>query len=307
MEKEKIKLLSKAFHAEYGIKHEGELLKNWCAKPIGDDSYEVVRSNGTSMVLKLGQKIKESGVVSLDQEGNLMVGNYAILKGENLAHDITAKKTRAKDEYMLSPKDNKKMRVKIGDSIDGMGTITGKDQYGNLKIGEMSIPIEKKIKELKILVFDDKNDKTPSAYNATFSLIEPGKETNYKDGIPGIFIPSNGKKPAQFCERVEDEGLLTTAIFWPSKNKQFCIGRVRTLEQAKIEKSLFDKIKEFQKESSDHGINPDEHFELVQAKSILSELNNEWTSYQFSASNKIEVFGLEKKKSRDYTPSGPSY
>ncbi|WP_025562564.1 hypothetical protein [Psychromonas sp. SP041] len=306
MTKSKVTLLSKAFHAEYGVQHEGEILKNWCATKVDDELYDVTRADTSVIRVRLGQKVREVGEVGLDLYGNVTVGPHTILKGQNIDHSMTAKKTRPKDEYMISRLGMNKTRIKVGQHLDGTLLVHGKDEHGNLKIGDISIPIEKKIKELKILVFDQKNEKTPTGYNATFSLIEPGKESNNKDGISGVFVPAKGKGPAKFCENTEDAGLMTTAVFWPSTNKSFLVGRIRTLEQAKTEKFLFDSIKQYEKEARDFEIEPCDHFDLVNSKKLLTEINNEWTSYQFSANTNVEMFGLVNKFKRSYEPSGPT-
>lgn len=299
----KKKLIGKTFFSEYGVCDTEKLLEGWEAVPLDNDVYEVLRSNGSSFQIKNGTEIPPFGPIQLNDEGNLEVGKFTILVGKDLVHGMTAKKTRRKGEYFFNQEGKRAKKAQVGDTVAGIGVVGEPDEFGNLKVGDKTVPIAKKRKELKLLVYSDKHESFSSGYKCHFNMVMPGSKKNHTDGIPGVFFPPKGKGPGKFCEIDEDGKTLQTAIFWPSRNKNFLVGKIRTSEEARLEKALVERVKELEKEAKDFGLEPEEHFDYVIAKEELAKCNNDdWQSHQFSVnSGHSLIFGLEEpQKSYSY-------
>lgn len=292
--KSKRELLAKAFHTEYSIGT--NCIKNWQAKKIDDDIYQVKRHDGSTTDLRLGQELPNIGMVSINDEGNLAVGKYAVLIGENIVANWTAKPTRSKTEFFVTNPEGKKYKIKIEDTINGIGVVQGLDGYGNLLTGGSSIAMEKKVKELKLLVYKTKHEKFKNGYECHFNLILPGEKSNMKNGTLGVFFPANGKLPARFCEIVNDDKLLSTASFWPSKDKSFSVAKIRTLDDAINERAIYEKIKEVEKECRELQINPEDNFDYTVLSEELKQANDKGDSYRFTVGTGGGLFGLEQQR-----------
>jgi len=302
MSEEKKKLLSKAFFTEYGVSKTEKLLKGWEAVPLENDVYRVTRLDSTKVDIKIGQELPNIGAVKVNDEGNIEIGKYTVLVGKGLISGMTAKKTRKKDEYLFLRENKRAIKALLGDNINGIGEIKGPDEFGNVVIGDGSVPVAKKIKELKLLIYNERHDDFKTGYKCHFNVIEPGVNGSYENGIPGVFFPAKGNGPAKFCEIGDDGKTLQTAVFWPSKNKLFSVGRMRTIDMARQEKAVLEQVQAASNEAKEFGIEPEEHFEYVAAKEALTECNNqEWESQQFTVVSGKNLFGLvEAEKTAGY-------
>lgn len=299
----KKKLLGKAFYTDYSLTKDGKMLKKWEAKHLDADKYLIKRCDGTELTVRLGDVIPKAGEVSVSDNSVLNVGEYRVLLGTNISQELTAKKLRKKGEYLIYKTGEGKRTFKalVGDNIYGLGKLSGLDEYGNLKINDLSIPVLKKNMELKLLIYNEKNSKFKTGYKCHFNLIEPGKTSNGKDGIAGVFFPQFNRSPAKFCELDKEGHTYQTAVFWPSKDKQFVTGNIRTLDDAKLEKALVETVKKIEQEAKDFGIEPDEHFDYIQAKKALDNANKKWKSYIFTVMDCPKIFGLEERAEYAYS------
>lgn len=284
-------LYGKAFFTEYGLGD--HVLSGWEAKPLEENEYQIKRINGTKLTVKVGQELPNVGRVDLDKNNNLSVGKYTVIAGEELLTGWTAKKTRKKNEFMFRNEKGRRTRAAFGDTLQGIGMIHGLDDYGNIKIGDGSVPIEVKQRELKLLIYKDKHPDFKHGFKCHFNVLEPGSSKNHTDGAPGVFFPAKGKAPAKFCEVDSSKNTLSTAIFWPSKDKSFSVGKIRSIQAARTEKALHERVKALEKEAEEFEINPEDNIEYVQAQEQLKKANNDdWQNYSFTITSGHEGFGL---------------
>jgi hypothetical protein len=294
-EKSKKTLYAKAFFTAYGLGT--DIVANYSAKRLNDVDCEITRGNGTKVIFAIGQDVPNCGPVSIDRNNNIQVGKFTVLVGENLASDWRAKKTKKKGEFLFRKKDGKSIRASIGDTVVGMGVVNGHDNHGNVSVGDWNIPIDAKLKELKLLVYNEKHEKYVTGHKCHFNFLLPGSKNNNENGIAGIFFPAKGNAPAKFCEIEPDNTLLCTATFWPSKSREFSIGNTRSIDDARIEKALVERLKELKTESEDLGILVSENQEYIETEKQLTAANKKWESNSFTVTNGKEAFGLNAESS----------
>jgi hypothetical protein len=304
-EQKQKKLLAKAFHSEYII---GEhVLKGWEAKIIGDKRYQITRSNGATLEVGIGDIVPKAGEVSVDINKNLKIGKYTVLTGEDIISGWEARPSKGKGNYRVRTDDGTYLNVKAGERHESLGLIEMNDDYGNLVINGRSVPVTVWKMEYNLLVL---NAREKSGYKAYFNLLETGNSDNLKNGIPGVFYPASGNRPAKFCELGTDGVLYSTAVFFPSADKKFSNGKMRAIDLAEEEKALVrdmkDKselvskiVKECEELAVDIEDHPDhepfmrtrEEIETMQER--LTHLNKRaWIEKSFSVTNGKEVFGL---------------
>ena len=300
----KKKLQGKVFYTEYGIGDNDRLLSGWEAEPLNDNTYLIKRSNNSQVAFSLGQEVPGVGKVSLDSEGNLNVGDHVVLVGKDIIPGMTAKRKRKKGEYMLSREGERKLSISVGDNVKGHGIVGEIDEFGNLKIGDKSIPIESKRRELKLLVYQDSHEQFRSGFKCHFNMLEPGSGKNNLDGMSGVFFAAKGRAPAKFCEVDSDGKTLQTAVFWPSRNRKFLVGKIRSIEDARLEKALVERLKVLEEECKEFDIQPEEHYDWVVAKERLDQANNlDWQTYSFSIDSGHEaLFGCKPRdRNQEYS------
>ncbi len=290
-------LLAKAFYSKHGF---GDgLLTGWHAAAGENDSFVVVRNNGTKTRVHLGQEIAGVGAVSLFSRGILQVGPNKILIGENLDHQWRAKKLQRKGQYLFKKPGGGTVRAQVGETIAGLGVLSeDTDKYGNLAVvndGKITrVAVEIKQLELKLLVYAEAHEGAPSAHLSYFNLIEPGQTSRNSNGVRGAFFARRANAPAKFCEIDADGSMLNTAVFWPSRNREFLIGRVRSAEDARIERGLFRALKELERQCEEFGVAPSDNFEYAQVLAKLERANKEqWKDYMFSVTHGQAQFGIE--------------
>lgn len=298
------KLMAKAFYSHFSA---GEnLLDGWEAQPIGGFEYLVKRSNGSEIVLSIGQTLDKVGEVSLDKNKNLQVGKWTVIVGENMIKGWEAKSIRGKGNYLIKKIDGPSVKVSIGDNIDGYGKLEY-DKNGNLSAGGNGIRIAKKSYELSLIILKEKDK---GGFVSYFNYLEPGNSGNRNDGVKGIFHPSpDGKQPGRFSEFSNDGNLYTTAVFWPSKDKKFARGQIRGIDKAIEESIIFKQVKEIEKEAKESNIEPEFIYGYEEKKKELDELNKKsWKESPFSVTEGKKLFGLDsgwnKSREKDNSP-GP--
>jgi hypothetical protein len=314
----KPKLVGKLFHRSYLSLGEN-LLEKWSAAETSPGNYLVNRPNGTTLEVAIGGEVPNIGLVAIDSNQNITIGKYTIIAGENVLFDWSAKPIRGQDNYRIRTAEGKFLDVKLGGTIEDLdGQITLSEKYDKIMVGNRTIPLYRKQYEQNLIIFDVKER---SGQRAFFNLLEPGNENNRKDGIQGIFYPApSGNKPARFCEVGPDGKIYATAVFWPSKNKQFTNGKLRDINLAIEEKSIVNeinkinlKIAEVEAEAVDIGFGIEDHPEyedytimqsgLDKLQERLTYLNKDaWENKSFSVTSGHEMLGLvSTKKTPSYT------
>ncbi|PTH79202.1 hypothetical protein [Aeromonas veronii] len=292
---QKPKTMGKIVYTDFSI---GEKpLSGWEAVPISDEKFLITRKNKSTTVLSIGDET-QAGVVSLDSNGNIKVGEWTVPIGRNLIEGCEARAKRGKGNYFIRMSDGSSHTIKIGDDLANLGK-TEIDEFGNIKAGESSILVHKKQYELNLLILGTMEK---GGFTSYFNIIEPKNENNRKDGARGIFYPTkDGKRPSSFSEIGPDGGLYSTAIFWPSKNDKFVQGKVRPLMMAIKEKAIYEKIKEMNALAAEIGVEASEIQGYDSMKKDLNEINNKsWIEYSFLVNQGINLFnGNSKEKQKE--------
>jgi len=270
-----------------------KVLDGWEARPIGGDNYMVKRSDGSETIVSVGKETR-AGMVVLDKNENLMVGEWTVVVGENIQKGWEAKPARGKGNFWIKQDDGKWNPAKVGDDFLGQG-IVSIDKYNNLAIGNSSLKILKKKYELALLVLKGQEK---GGFVSYFNYIEPNNSSNRKDGTKGVFYPSrDGKQPSKFCEYGPDGGLYSTAVFWPSKDQTFSCGNIRSLDIAIKEAALFQQIKDFEKEAKELETEPCNIYGYDDAKKELADINsNSWKENRFNVTMGHSLFRLKNNK-----------
>ncbi|MND11529.1 hypothetical protein D3C87_351980 [compost metagenome] len=271
-------------------------LSGWEALPLEGDKYKVTRKNGSITVLSIGETT-QAGVVSVDHNGNLKVGEWTVPVGKNIQPGWEARSKRGKENYFIRMPDGSSINHKIGEDIGQFGK-TEIDEFGNIRAGDVSILVHKKQFELNLLIL---NATEKGGYTSYFNTIEPKSESNRKDGAKGIFYPTKDpSKPSSFSEQGPDGLLYSTAIFWASKNDKFVQGKIRPLITAIKEKAVYAKIKELESLAKEIEIDASEMQGYSELKAELSEINNKsWKEFSFLVNQGIELFKGKKIESNN--------
>lgn len=230
------------------------LLDGWEARPLSYDQFLVKRSNGTEVLLSIGDELDSVGLVSLDKNNNLSVGKWTVTVGVNIIKGWEARKTKGAGNYLIKDDQGNHTRVKVGENFEGLGLV-GEDGFGNVTLGDKSVRQLYKDFELNLIVLKGNEKGGIPAY---FNYLEPNNSGNRRDGAKGVFYPSkDGKQPSKFSEYGEDGRLYSTAVFFPSRDKKYLFGKVRSLDDAVIERVSFQKVKDLEEDAKHAGISPD--------------------------------------------------
>lgn len=299
MSNPKRSLQAKTFYANHSIGD--NILSGWEAKPMGQDSFLITRHDGSTRKVVVGEEIPKVGEVSMNTAGNLSVGKFTVIIGENLIPDWEAKPTSGKDNfYIRRPKEQgANFEIKLGEKLDGYGQVI-MDEYGNLRVGEQSVRVARKQFEINLLVWSVPDDK--GGFQSVINLIEPGNKGNRKDGVYGSFERTHldSGKPSIFKEKGPNGVLLNTAIFFASENKRFLHGKIRDRNDAMLEYEAFCTEKSLERrikmECRETGLEMEEHMDYPdykKAEEIRMNLNkNSWRHHQFSVTKGGHLFGL---------------
>jgi hypothetical protein len=288
----------------YGIGRNS--LMSYEATPLPDNSYIIRRPDDTCIQLSVGDTLPSVGVVGLDVNGNITVGEYTVPLGLSLSKKFTAKPiNKEKTEFALIDESGKvREKYKLGEYTP-KGTLVEQDQYGNLKLGSTSVkilPLYMKIM-FQILKPIPKEEASKvglfKGNRAVFNTY--GQDLTNGAATFGYFVPRTkntyGKKLGEFKEMVDGE-LVTTAELYPAgNNPNIASLRIRrpdvayeaaVLFQEKIEtnnmlKGLSDnsKVARVNQESSvpisgDLGFRAKDRLSLIESR--LTELSKEWES-----------------------------
>lgn len=224
MSDQKRKTVAQAIYSEYSL---GDgLLEGWWAQPSLDPSGPgiLVHRNGRVHGLYRDGQETRGGQFVLDQKkGIVTVGDYCLPffdvldSSLNLLPGHAEKLAVRKGEprkYMVEA-NGKRSRLVEGEVAAGLGLVSVLPN-GHLQIGRSLIPVAPKSFEIMLLA---QPKREMGGYLAYMNLKQPGSGKNMKDGIRGVYYPSQGSKPAHFSELGDDGDLYVTAKFWSTESK----------------------------------------------------------------------------------------
>lgn len=271
--------MAKAVHLIYEFP--GDLLANWEARPMGNDTYMVVRPNGTTREMRLGEtvqvhekgsRVPGMGIVNRSETGVLMIGNKSVIIGNGIKHGFQARATGASSTYVLrSDKGHTIGRVAVGDNIDGQA-VSLVDKH-LLKVGESIYPIVPKLREITLLVLQSPYE---DGYLSYINVVEKGNKLNRKDSPMGAFIPpQNAGEPAKYVE-VYGGRSVVTALFWADPEGKKVNYQFRDGDTALLEFELEGKVQDARKTAIECGIEPEDLAEYVDANTQLQDVKKLW-------------------------------
>lgn len=197
------------------------------ATPLDDNTVVIRRHDDTYTQLAIGDTMPSVGVVGIDVNGNVTVGDYTVPTGISLNKRFVAKPiNKEKSEFALLDETGRvRDKYKLGE-YTSKGNLVEQDEYGNLKIGDSSIKVLPILMKVSFQVLSeipkDEADKFGlfKANRAVFNVYS-GKDLTSGTPTFGYFVPrgkfTKGKKMGEFKEVVDGE-LVTTAEMYPAGN-----------------------------------------------------------------------------------------
>lgn len=313
-------LLAKGYYTEHGTP--ANVLVGWEARKLNNEeieqqlqkssaeggnltledmqsTYLITRSDTTTLLVKENDIVPNAGgALTVDPNGDLIIGKYKVLQGENLIKGWHAKPSRGKS-YNIFKENGEKIKAKLDEFVDGIGIITlGED--GNLHANGKSIKVLKKTREIQLLVYRTESE---GGYNAYLNVIEPGSKANRKDGTKGVFMPAKGGQSARFTERI-GEDLVTTASFELDSSSKMISFQTYSVNNILKKEQLNSQRAQIINECEEFAIAPEDNQEFVLISEQINELNTVLESLPFSINNGHYLFGLQgRNQYRSYSPS----
>tara|TARA_Y100001936_G_C16056439_1_gene661351 strand:+ start:171 stop:1166 length:996 start_codon:yes stop_codon:yes gene_type:complete len=289
-------------------------IMNYEATPLPDNTIIIRRHNDTCIQVALGDTVPSIGVVGMDANGNVTVGDYTVPTGLSLNKRYVAKPiNKDKTEFALLDENGRvRDKYKLGE-YTSKGNLVEQDEFGNLKIGEGSIKVLPILMKVSFQILSEipreEADKFGlyKANRAVFNVYN-GKDLTAGTPTFGYFIPrgryTKGKKLGEFKEVVEGE-LVTTAEMYPAgNNPNIASIRVRrpdvayeaaTLFQEKIEiqnalkglqdKSIIERANGNSPAKLSHDLSSRLKQKLDVIESDLDKLAKEWESSELYTVN----------------------
>jgi len=277
------------------------------ATPLPDNTIVIRRHDDTCMQLSVGDTVPSIGVVGMDVNGNVTVGDYTVPTGLSLNKQFVAKPiNKEKTEFALMDENGRvRDKYKLGE-YTSKGNLIEQDEYGNLKIGEGSVKVLPILMKVSFQVLSEipreEADKFGlyKANRAVFNVYS-GQDLTSGAATFGYFIPrgkfTKGKKLGEFKELVDGE-LVTTAEMYPAgNNPNIASIRVRrpdvayeaaTLFQEKVElqnalkglqnRSLVEQANDASPSSLSHDLSSRLQSKLDAIEPRLTELSKMWES-----------------------------
>ena len=298
MKTSKETLAAKAIHMTYGFP--GFVKKGWEAERLDDRNFRIHRENGTTRDIALMKEMRTvNGDVRPDvhESGVLTIGDYSVIIGRGINHDMHARKLSAPNTYLLFDKSMRQLgRVKIGNQIDGQ-PVSLVDSH-LLKVGDNVIPIQPKKFEVTVLVLDSDVDGGKLCY---INMIEKGNKLNRKDGAKGVFYPPRKEgELGRFIEKVDEHNLLTATFQLDPRGKKLTF-RHRTVNAALSEIVAKSSLMKAKEEAMMAGIDPDEYSEYVDALKSFEEAGKAWRTDGMAVHDGHEIFAGPKNQN-EYSP-----
>lgn len=233
----------------------------------------VVYRPDTQGVIRVGEGrhtvSEDNGEHYLD--GALMVSDETCWIG------YQARPTRKKNEFMIDAPGGRVMKGALGASIHGMGTLTRLDS-GRLSAGGKVLLETKKVRELSLIVLDDRDERGFLAY---FNVLSPGSRAGGATprGVSGRLVRDD--RGARFMEVGSDDQWHDTARFYEPSGSRISAA-LRTLDAAEASRVVDHQWALLQAEARDLGLPPsdfEEHDDLVAARESLSKA---WQRHAFT-------------------------
>lgn len=300
--RQKLPLAAKAVHLVYEFP--GELKKGWEAERTGDLTYLIHRADGTQREVNIHVPMRTAKgdlLPSINEQGLLTVGEWSVIVGRGINHDLHARKLGAQNAYLVYDADMRKVgQFKIGDECKGSPVSLVAPHL--LKVGEDIVAIKPKKHEITLLVMKTERDGGNLSY---INFIETGNQMNRKDGAPGTFHrPKREGEPAEFVETHNGQKVVT-AMFWLEPNAKKVKFRYRDASTAVMTTMVTRKLEECRSIAISSGIEPEDYDEYVENARQLEELNAKWREVGMSMDVGPEMF-RPKTMSRSAEPS-PGY
>lgn len=286
------KLLVKMFYTHFD---NGEIMSGRYAIQHDENRFTLVRSDGLTKDVTLGEYIQDGGTVSQDHNKNIKVGDRTIIVGgEPIAGWFANATTSSKKFHIFNP-DGKKIQYEVGQTIPGLGKLE-QDEFKRIFVEGKNIPIFRKEREISLLCFPQEK---MGGYKAFFNVKRAGDKKNGENGIEGVFFPGKDGKPSRFCEKGPDGNLYTTAQIRPNDNGSTVRCVMRTLEDAVQERLLLTNMKEIEEtEAKPFDISPTDVVEYVKLQELLNQVRGScWDLREFSVTNGHRILGLPNKRS----------
>lgn len=300
--KPKANLAAKAVQMVYEFP--GNLQKGWEAERTGEFTYMIHRANGTSREVNLHEPIRTAAgdlMPNRNDHGLLTIGEWSVLIGKGINHDLHARKLGAANTYLVFDAHMKQLgKYKLGDDCNGRPIA---QEAGHLlRVGDDIVPIRPKKHDITLLVFQSERE---GGYVSYINFIEIGNQMNRKDGAPGIFFrPKLEGEPAQFVETHAGQKVVT-AMFWLEKNEKKVTYQYRDAKTAIMATIVSKKLEESRMVAIEAGIEPEDYDEFVENEKKLEELNSMWRKEGMSLAVGPQMF---KPKSLDRSlNNGPGY
>ncbi len=285
--KSKDSLAAKAIQMVYEFP--GNLQKGWEAEPSGDDKYVIYRRDGTTREVSIHTPVrtmKGDFMPIKDDFGVLIIGEWSVLIGRGINHNLHARKLIKDNTYLvLDEKMTQLGRYTIGDKVEGspVSLVSGH----LIKVGENVIPVMPKKHDVTLMVM-----KTPKedGLKAFINIIEKGNAMNRRDGARGVFIrPRAEGEPAQFVETYAGQRVVT-AKFWLEKNEGKVTYSYRTAESALKSNILTKQLQESREVAIYAGIDPEDYHEYVEISQKLERENSSWRKAGMAVSVGADFF-----------------
>lgn len=286
-------LLAKSVDMRYGFP--GDLLEGWEARPLSANEYEIVRHNGTTRIVKMGEtiQVRERGAVepqrstvNVSESGVLMIGSKSVLIGRNLKHGFQARAAGGSHSYLLLDDKLRQLgRVTIGQEVDGKPVSLVAKHL--LQIGEEIFPIVPKMYEVTLLVLQKPYE---GGYLSYINVIEKGNILNREDGTMGSLVPpKNEGEPARFVESFKGK-MVTTALFWPDERGRMLKYHSRTAEDALTQLAAEEEANNARSVAIEAGIAPEDYAEFVSAQNKVDQMERAWIKKGMALITGAEIF-----------------
>lgn len=285
--KPKATLAAKAVQMVYDFP--GDLKKGWEAERTGDSTYLIHRGNGTTREVNLYEPIRTAKgdlMPMRNEHGLLVVGEWSVLIGRNINHEMHARKLGKPNTYLVFDQSMKQLgKFEIGQSVDG-SPVSLVDGH-LLKVGEDIVPIKPKKFDITLLVMQEEVENGNMSF---INVIELGNTSNRKDGAPGVFIrPNEVGEPAQFIENFSGRKVVT-AQFWIDKKDRRVDYHFREASTAYEANMLSAKLEECRTVAINAGLDPDEYYEYAEVKKKMEEIDRAWRKDSMALSTGAEMF-----------------
>jgi hypothetical protein len=285
------KLLTKIIEMDYGFP--GKLMRGWEAERLaGGDTVRVKRSNGTFRDFQLDQHVtlhdKSVVIPKIDETGVLIMGEWSVLIGKGIQHEMSARKKGAsamKAYLLIGPDGRSFAEVKLGTDHEGQ-SVSLLDSH-LLKVGENIYPVMPKKRDVTLKVLDSEFNGGKLAY---INLHIPGMADTRRNAPPTAFFrPSRAGEPAQVKEVVAGK-LVTTALFQLASTGKSVKYSFRTGETALIDLQLTHELNKAREVARNAAIEPEEYHVYMEISQKLIENHKKWITGSMAIDNGVEWF-----------------